>query len=499
MKILLKYILFLHCSFFLAQMPVKFNYSYTINNCNSRSMCVYRYDNKYFVFGHSTNTLTGQQHGLNLLITDTFGLEVQQKQFYHPGNYLFYANSIRPFQLMHDKYVLFSGHLSLAYQHNNGVLVKFNLRTKDTMWVKSYNQPGDSCEFFTSTFLADSSILVVGERYFISNNISSCKPFIMKTDKNGNYKWHKFLYNTWNSYSLLPNQILKLDENSFVIGGNKMTSLQNGYIQKTDTNGILSYDVGLNGISHGIIHDILLLNDGSLLGVGAEYVFQDYTRKLFYKLNSFSGQKIKSTSYNYVSKFNSVICVIQKSNGVIFSGGSSGIGPQQFQTIGTPDVLRLNSNLDSINTTYFPLPINSQLVPYNIIKTNDGGFLTTLFHIPQPGTPKNWLIKADSTGCFEVNCPVNNGIEEAEKENGELKVWPNPATNHFNIRKFFPLNYGKINVSIINYLGEVILKETIEDSVSEIQISSEQLKSGIYLIRLNSEKAFFETKLVIDK
>ena len=145
------------------------------------------------------------------------------------------------------------------------------------------------------------------------------------------------------------------------------------------------------------------------------------------------------------------------------------------------------------------MPTNSGLFPNSIISTKDGGFITTLFHLPNSGTPKNWLIKADSTGCFEVNCPVNNGIEEAEKENGELMVWPNPATNHFNIRKFSRLNLSKINVSIVNYLGEVILKETIEDSVSEIQISCEQMKSGIYLIRLNSEKAFFETKLIINK
>ena len=499
MKFLLKYILFLHCSFLMAQVPVKFNYSYTMNNCNSRSMCVYRYDNKYFVFGHSTNTLTGQQNGLNLLITDTFGLEVQQKQFYHPGNYLFYANSIRPFQLLHDKYVMFSGHLSLAYQHNNGVLVKFNLSTKDTMWVKSYNQPGDSCEFFTSTFLADSSILVVGERYYLSNGVGYNKPFIMKTDKNGNYKWHKYLYNIWNSYSMLPHKIVKINENSFVIGGNKISNTQNGFILKTDTNANLIFDVGLIGLSKGILMDLILLNDGSGLGIGANYIYQDYVKKLVYQFNINTGVKIKSASYNIESKANGSLCGIQKDNGIIFIGGGTGPGPQLPLTTPIPDVLRLNNNLDSISTYFFPLPTNSQLAPYHIINTNDGGFLTTLFHIPQPGTPKNWLIKADSTGCFEVNCPVNNGIEEAEKENGELMVWPNPATNHFNIRKFSRLNLSKINVSIVNYLGEVILKETIEDSVSEIQISCEQMKSGIYLIRLNSEKAFFETKLIINK
>jgi len=499
MKYLLKYILFLHCSLLMAQAPVKFNYSYTMNNCSSRSQCVFRYDNKYMVFGFATNTLTGKQNGLNLLVTDTFGLEVQQKQFYHPDNYLFYANAIRPFDLINDRYVLFSGIIALAYQHHNGVLVKFNLSTKDTMWVKSYNQPGDSCEFFTSTFLADSSILVVGERYYLSNGVGYNKPFIMKTDKNGNYKWHKYLYNSWNSYSILPHKIVKINENSFVIGGNKISNTQNGFILKTDTNANLIFDVGLIGLNKGILMDLILLNDGSGLGIGANYIYQDYVKKLVYQFNINTGVKIKAASYNVESKANGSLCGIQKNNGIIFIGGGTGPGPQLPLTTPIPDVLRLNNNLDSISTYFFPLPNNSQLAPYHIINTNDGGFLTTLFHIPQPGTPKNWLIKADSTGCFEVNCPVNNSIEEVEKANGELKVWPNPARNFINVHLDGLNNKEDLIVEMYNANGAVILKEKINIYEGNFILKADDLASGLYLMKLVSATKNYSCKIIIEK
>jgi len=459
-------------------------------------MCVYRYDNKYFVFGHSTNTLTGQQNGLNLLITDTFGLEVQQKQFYHPDNYLFYANAIRPFELINECYVLFSGIIALAYRHHNGVLVKFNLSTKDTMWVKSYNQPGDSCEFFTSTFLADSSILVVGERYYLSNGVGYNKPFIMKTDKNGNYKWHKYLYNTWNSFTIEPHRFLKLNENNFIIVGNKRTSIANGFIMRIDTNANVTYDSGLNGITRGIILDATMLLDGTCLAIGANYVYQDYVKKLAYQFNSSTGVKIKSNNYNIESKVNGAMCVVQKSDGSIFIGGGTGPGPQLPLSTTIPDVLRLNSNLDSIRTISFPLPSNSQLSPYHIINTKDGGFLTTLFHIPQPGTPKNWLIKADSTGCFEVNCPINNGIEEVEKENGELKVWPNPADDKLVCS--VTSNYDKsTEVLLFDELGRSIRSFSVEFDKNKITLDLSSVPSGFYTMRVQSGRKFMNKKIAV--
>jgi len=447
------------------------------------------------IFGFATNTLTGQQQGLNLLVTDTFGIELQEKQFYHPDNYLFYANTIRPFDQINDRYVLFSGILSLAFNHHIGVLAKINLQTLDTVWVKSYNQPGDSCELFTSTYLADSSILVVGERYYIKNNFSYCKPFLMKVDKNGNYKWHKYLYNSWNSYSILAHRILKIDDNSFIVGGSKRSVNLDGFFLRTDTNATLYFDVGTTGIQSNIT-DVIRLNDNTLLGVGNCKEQSGYKKKLLYNFNFNTGTKIKSPKFNIESNGNGAQCATQKVNGVIYVGGASGevFGPGSYNH--TADVLKVNSNLDSIATFYFPMPSNSQLAPYHISCTKDGGFIAALFHGPNSGTPKNWLIKADSTGCFEVNCPINNGIEEAEKENGELMVWPNPADDKLVCS--VTSNYDKsTEVLLFDELGRSIRSFSVEFDKNKITLDLSSVPSGFYTMRVQSGRKFMNKKIAV--
>jgi len=363
------------------------------------------------------------------------------------------------------------------------------------MWVKSYNQPGDSCEFFTSTFLVDSSILVVGERYYLSNGVGYNKPFIMKTDKNGNYKWHKYLYNSWNSYSMLPHKIVKLNDNSFVIGGVKMSSQNDGFILKTDTNGVLQFDVGTIGFPKSSVDDVIKLNDDTFLATGEFFTFGSYQRKMIYQFNGTNGNKIKGFPLNIDSKINGSSCVVQKSNGVIFLGGATGVPDGSYNY--NADVLILNSNLDSLTTILFPMPSNSGLLPRSILGTKDGGFITTLFHLPNSGTPKNWLIKADSTGCFEVYCPINNGIEEAEKENGELKVWPNPADDKISFKLKNKNALHNLSFTLQDVLGNQLVSFDALSTSETQEMDLSILSKGIYFLRVESGSELLTVKKII--
>jgi hypothetical protein len=220
-------------------------------------------------------------------------------------------------------------------------------------------------------------MLVVGERYFIQNNFRSSKPFLMKVDKNGNYKWHKYLYNTWNNFSLLTHRIYKINENSFILGGIKNEPNNNdGVIIKIDTNGTRIFDVGTIGFSKSSVDDILKLHDGTFLATGENYTFGTYLGKMIYQFNGNTGAKIKSLSLNKAAKSNAASCIAQKPNGIIYVGGATGIA--DGSTNYNADVLFLNSNLDSLTTILFPMPSNSGLVPRSLLCAKDGGFVLTL-------------------------------------------------------------------------------------------------------------------------
>ncbi|MBK9283408.1 MAG: T9SS type A sorting domain-containing protein [Sphingobacteriaceae bacterium] len=396
---------------------LKFDYQYDINNANSFSNTVFKYGDRYCVFGLCSNSLTGQQNGLSLLVTDTFGIEVSQQQFYHPDNNLFFSNSVHNFVQLQKNYVIFSGHIQVAFEHRRGALVKFNLSTKDTAWVKTYTEPGDTTKFLTSTFLADSSIIVFGERYYQVGMNGFTKAFIMKIDKDGNYKWHKYISNWVNHYYWFQ-KIIKLNESDFVVAGTKLFDVCNpqGFIMRIDTNGNKQYELGLSGINFTYVHDMIQLSDNSFLIGGSHISFNDCnnnkSRRFLYKFNGSNGLKIKSQIYNNPTiSANSFLTLSQTQSGKIWAGGVTGNPGNQYQSTG--DFTMFNSNLDSLQRvvlTEFNSGDNS--VPYSLLNTKDGGFVTAIYHTPNQSQQKNRLLKADSTGCYSQIFPnviVNSG------------------------------------------------------------------------------------------
>ncbi len=90
---------------------------------------------------------------------------------------------------------------------------------------------------------------------------------------------------------------------------------------------------------------------------------------------------------------------------------------------------------------------------------------------------------------------------EAELE-GKLKVYPNPLSDRFTID--FPMNYeGKTILYLIDPFGKTIeLAQPILEpggSKMEIEISSYQLRAGMYFLRLQLENGKTENLKMIIK
>lgn len=499
MKKLLKYFWILLPLYLGGQPPLKFNKQFVINDANSYSSELFKYNNKYFLFGSTSNTLTLQQNGISLLVCDTFGNEISQQQFYHPGNFKFHTNNLHHFVSLNNKFAIFSGLIVINPNHFRGTLVKFDLNTKDTLWVHSYSQPGDSCEFLASTYLTDSSIIVFGDRYYINNNSTLHKPFIMKIDKDGNYKWHKYLSNVWVNYKSVFNRVIKLNENDFVVSNTRFYTVNNmqGYLMRLDTNANIQYNLGLSGINQGTIQDLILLQDGTCLA-GGYYFPSTKLRKFLYQFNSSTGVKIKSNFYNIERNVNGITCLIQKANGHILAGGGSGHLQPINNIYATGDILKVNTNLDSLTTYNMPLPdVSDQVIPYSIIATADGGFATALMFYPYNGQMKNWLIKADSNGCYETICPIPNGISENKTDLTEIKAYPNPTNNLLNIEAISFNQTNPIVLTLINSMGQTVLTHELKMKKEKIDLID--LPSGVYFLNVYQDKLYYSKKILIIK
>ncbi len=103
------------------------------------------------------------------------------------------------------------------------------------------------------------------------------------------------------------------------------------------------------------------------------------------------------------------------------------------------------------------------------------------------GNSSNWVdnsIVNTGTICSNLN------VSSVEKTN--FKFYPNPATNNLFLRSEQPI----LNVEVINFLGQTVMKQEIRNVEAEINLSS--LAPASYLIRIKTDHGL-ETIKVIKK
>lgn len=93
-------------------------------------------------------------------------------------------------------------------------------------------------------------------------------------------------------------------------------------------------------------------------------------------------------------------------------------------------------------------------------------------------------------------CRINNtSIEEPSKENGAVEIYPNPAHNEISIC-FADNQESHREISILNLLGMVM--KTFPTTSSTTTMPIEDLRSGIYVIKIVHQNRVLTEKLVIN-
>lgn len=118
----------------------------------------------------------------------------------------------------------------------------------------------------------------------------------------------------------------------------------------------------------------------------------------------------------------------------------------------------------------------------------------------QSGLLKNFSLTGSSSNFITANCVTLlalDQISDVKQQKIEYSIYPNPTAE-----KFFFINVSTedlVQVELINYLGQVVLKQEIVFSNSSHRITIENITPGIYLIRINLKNAAttFTNRLVI--
>ncbi len=113
----------------------------------------------------------------------------------------------------------------------------------------------------------------------------------------------------------------------------------------------------------------------------------------------------------------------------------------------------------------------------------------------QAGTQDSFLINGVQKIHFGENISTNESII-AEHE--EMVIYPNPASEYFNIRLNENLDKS-VTVQLLNMQGQTIWQNNLIPEIDRIQINLETLNlpSGIYICTIKTPQAQFSKPLII--
>ncbi len=177
---------------------------------------------------------------------------------------------------------------------------------------------------------------------------------------------------------------------------------------------------------------------------------------------------------------------------------------------------------------YLPIPEASFTMSDTIISTFEGDtlFLATSstnslswdFGNEESSTKQNPFVVYSDTGKYDITLTVTNefcsnaetkqvgvfyydplGVENALSEKFGLQIFPNPATDKFTI-SFTSTNFGSVQIQLFSLIGQLIQEKSISQFQSNsVEISTQNLDSGLYLLRLEIDGASQVERMMIMK
>ncbi len=184
-----------------------------------------------------------------------------------------------------------------------------------------------------------------------------------------------------------------------------------------------------------------------------------------------------SGSHSILTKFGFQIQAI-KINDSGDVGIFSALGPKmQVVTIGSRKILentdtisKVGSNVNIVFTWKAPPKNSGQVRFYGILNAVNGDGTSSN---DQPSSTISFAM-AES-----LNIPYNTN-------SGNLKTYPNPAIDIFNIENKYAAN-GDYQLQVINNTGQVIIRETftVQNNLLSHKVTTTNWASGLYIIQLS--------------
>jgi hypothetical protein len=426
--------------------------------------------------------------------TDPAGNQSAFNKLYKPDFY-FSAGFAGSMKMTSDGYLVCGGGSgSLVSQGDNGTFYKFDRTNLDTVFIRYYND-GDLSGFYGCGELSDGGFLFSGETG--DTTIPGKAPaWMVKTDSVGNELWQKTMksddYNAADFTYPLSDAYYQfwVTAHRNTISGNPADSAifvdkydNAGTLLWRDTFGVVGHDNAggpFTGLREGggVIIVNALDTTGYQFGPIVIYKFDANGNILWRRYINREGQFSAMTE---TASGDIVVCGWGGGHPVGFNGDTS------WRAGGS--ILKLDKNGNTIFFQVYEYDTTGSDVLYDITETSDGGIVsvggayTTIGHTYYQRT---WLLKVDSNGCLNGNCPtLYTGIQTIP-DLVSFFVFPNPASSQFTIALAGPEDinrYHDLRFMLYDLTGRLVYSQPITQQTTVIQRAD--LSEGLYIWELS--------------
>lgn len=447
--------------------------------------------------------------GVIFIKVDSQGNKLNQDEFYNPDVYYF-GGEHKSLKSTSDNQIIWatqggsdSPYATWAY------LIKFNATNLDTQYVKKYNRRNFS-SFSSVAELSDKRYLVAGSDWDSAHPGQSVA-WLVKTDTSGNILWQKTMssdlisvaaftspflggfYQFWDTYH---NGMINAGTNSAMFVDRYDNA---GNLYWRDTFGIAGHEnvpgpftatKDGGGLIFVNVLDTINPSNG-LSGLPS----------IIYKFDS-TGRILWSHFMPQLPRYLYMNSMIESKSGNIVLCGD-GVSDASSGSHGGGALLKLDKAGNQVFYQVYRNDSSIYDVFNDIVETSDGGYAAVgnaFQPLSQGGHQRAWLLKVDSNGCLNGNCPtiIHTGIEDVPAA-FSFFVFPNPATSVFTVALAGSHDidrYHDLHFMLYDLTGRIVMNEAIKEQTTTLH--KDDIPDGLYLWQIaDGEQTLINGKLAL--
>lgn len=386
-----------------------------------------------------TNSIGNGGYDMYVIKTDKFGTTEWEKTY--GGSNWDFAYSVDT--TSDGGYIITGGTYSFGKGDEDMYLVKIN-SFGDTLWTRTFGGINED-EGRSVKHTNDGGYILTGFTKSMGN--TSGDIYTIKTNNVGDTLWTNKFGGSQENYGY---DVLESNTGEYIIGGktNATGGLNfNGIILRLSAAGtFINYDISFGGTDDDGIYSIVQAANGNLAKVGYTYSF---------------GYALGTSNF--------LLHIFNAANAFLTGPAYGG---------------------------------NKMEKAYCVNRTNDAGYIICGYSSSYTNLDHIYLIKTDSNGISTGNVNVVvTGIEQGKKTFENFRLFPNPANDkvYLNLNSDSIINNMPFTIHISDVLGREYLQKVITNHQSNepIELNTEILNKGIYIITINSSGFSENIKLVV--